>query len=111
MAGGFCPEEYERYRIDDHIHQVFSLLASFGHHRVFYLPGVVFEHLNYLAAQGGKRIYPLNGEILGRDEQRFGASLPVRRVLAERLAQHIDGARDLRISLMEERIRRSRAPA
>ena len=105
MAGGFCPDEYERYRIDDHIHQVFTLLGARGHHRVFYLPGVVFEHLNYVPGHKGERLYQLNGEILGRDAQRFDAFFPVRQALAEKLARQIDVARDQRISDMERWIR------
>ena len=30
MAGGICPEDYARYRIDDHIYNVFNLLAVLG---------------------------------------------------------------------------------
>jgi len=108
MVGGFCPEEYERYRIDDYIHDVFGLLGAHGHHRVFYFPDVVFEHLNYVPGHKGKRLYELNGEILLRDAQRFDHSSPVRQALAAKLAQHIDSAREQRISDMEERLRRAR---
>jgi len=111
MVGGFCPDEYERYRIDDYIHDVFGLLSAHGHHRVFYFPDVIFEHLNYVPGQKGKRLYELNSEILMRDAQRFDASLPVRQALAGKLAQHIDAARENRIFSMEERLRQSRARA
>jgi hypothetical protein len=111
MAGGFCPDEYERYRIDDHIHEVFALLGTHGHHRTFYMPGVIFEHLNYVPGRKGERIYALNSEILGRDAQRFDASLPVRKVLAEKLARHIDSARERRIFNTEEMMRRSLQPS
>jgi hypothetical protein len=109
LAGGFCPEEYERYRIDDYIHEAFVLLRAHGHHRILYLPGIVFEHLNYVPGRKGERVYQLNPEILGRDASRFDASLPARLALAERLARHIDVAREARISGMEEKIRRSRS--
>ena len=107
MAGGFCPGEYERYRIDDHIHQIFSLLAANGHNRIFYLPNIVFEHLNYVAIQDGRRVYALHGEILSRDARRFDESLPARQVLAETLTGHIMASRNHRISVMEELIRRT----
>jgi hypothetical protein len=107
MAGGFCPDEYERYRIDDHIHEVFSLLGMDGHHRILYLPGVVFQHLNFIEDEQGKRSYPLNREILGRDAQRFDVALPIRRALAQKLARHIDSVREQRISNMEIRMRRT----
>ena len=108
MAGGFCPEEYERYRIDDYIHEVYVLLRAHGHHRVFYMPGVVFEHLNYVAGNKGQRLYQLNREILLRDAQRFDASVGARQALAQKLAQHIDITREGRISGMEMKIRQSR---
>jgi hypothetical protein len=106
MAGGFCPEEYERYRIDDHIHEVFSLLASRGHHRILYFPNVIFEHLNFVAGQDGQRLYPLHGEILERDAARFTDSSPTRHELAEELSGYIESARDRRIALMERRMGR-----
>lgn len=104
MAGGFCPEEYERYRIDDHIQDVFTLLGSLGHRRILYMPSIVFEHLNYVEGQKGKRLYPLNGEILARDAARFTESLPARKRLAERLAHHIESSREQRIAQMEIRL-------
>lgn len=107
MAGGFCPDEYERYRIDDHIHEVFARLGAHGHHRVLYMPGVIFEHLNYVPGQKGQRLYALNREILGRDAQRFDDSAPVRNALAETLARHIDLAREQRISDMGKWMYRS----
>jgi hypothetical protein len=106
MVGGFCPDEYERYRIDDYIHDVFGLLRAHGHHRIFYLPNVIFEHLNYVPGHKAQRLYQLNPEILGRDGQRFDASLPVREALAAKLAQHIDAVREERYFDMEERLRR-----
>jgi len=104
IAGGFCPDEYERYRIDDHIHEAFALLGAHGHQRVFYMPGTIFEHLNYVPGNKGQRLYQLNQEILNRDAQRFVASLPARKALAEKLARHIDLARDQRISAMEAKL-------
>ena len=47
LAGGICPADYVRYRIDDHIYNVFNLLAHLNERRILYLPDVVFEHRNY----------------------------------------------------------------
>src|SRR5271165_4387469 len=44
LAGGICPQSYQRYRIDDHIEDVFNLLGVLGERRTVYLPDVVFEH-------------------------------------------------------------------
>jgi hypothetical protein len=96
IAGGFCPDEYERYRIDDYIHQVFDLLGVQGHHRIFYLPDIVFEHLNYVPGHKEERLYPQNLEILDRDARRFAVSLPARQAIADRLAQHIATVREQR---------------
>jgi glycosyltransferase involved in cell wall biosynthesis len=106
MAGGFCPDEYERYRIDDHIHETFGLLGAHGHHRVLYMPNIVFEHLNYVPGHKDQRLYQLNPEILRRDAQRFDASSSDRKALAERLAHHIDAARERRMSTTEDAVRR-----
>src|SRR5262249_29358493 len=57
LAGGVCPSVYARYRIDDHIEDVFNLLGVLGERRIVYLPGVVFEHLNYVLHPAGLRQY------------------------------------------------------
>lgn len=44
---GICPAEYRRYRIDDHIYDIYNMLAHLGHKRIVYLSDVVFEHDNY----------------------------------------------------------------
>ncbi|MBM4348293.1 MAG: glycosyltransferase family 2 protein [Deltaproteobacteria bacterium] len=41
---GICPEEYRKYRIDDHIYDTYQMLAYLGHRRILYLADVVFEH-------------------------------------------------------------------
>ena len=105
LAGGFCPEQYERYRIDDHIHEAFVLLGGLGHSRVLYLPNVIFEHLNYVPGNKGQRLYQLNQEILARDAARYEELRSTRRALAEKLARHISAERDRRIREGEARIR------
>ncbi len=42
-----CPGEYKRYRIDDHIYDVYNMLALLGHRRILFLPEVIFEHCNH----------------------------------------------------------------
>jgi hypothetical protein len=90
LAGGICPEEYVRYRIDDHIEDVFNLLAVLGERRTVYLPGVVFEHDNFVEQQGN-RIYLSEPAILARDAPTFLALFGQRKELALKLIEHIEG--------------------
>lgn len=90
IAGGICPDYYERYRIDDHIYQVFNLLGQAGYRRTYYFPDVVFEHLNFEATQSGNREYLYDKTILDRDAERFDEHLADRKSLALALASHID---------------------
>jgi glycosyltransferase involved in cell wall biosynthesis len=48
LAHGICPSVYLRYRIDDHIHNVFDLLTLLGQRRRIFLPDVIFEHRNFV---------------------------------------------------------------
>ena len=91
--------------IDRDAEQTFSLLRERGHHRVLYMPDIVFEHLNYVPGHKDQRLYQLNPEILRRDAQRFNASSPAREALADNLARHIDSARERRISAMENTVK------
>jgi GT2 family glycosyltransferase/SAM-dependent methyltransferase len=88
--GGICPKEYVRYRIDDHIHNIFNLLALLGHRRIVYMDEVVFEHLNRIATAEGSSAYLPNESIHARDTLFFDSRLPERKALAVRLAAHID---------------------
>jgi GT2 family glycosyltransferase/SAM-dependent methyltransferase len=98
LAGGICPTEYQRYRIDDHIYNVFNLLAVMGKTRILYLPEIVFEHTNYVLTKFGGAEYRPDERIHGIDTKRFDELLPERKKLALRLMEHIDGeaARDKR---------------
>lgn len=89
MASGICPSYYERYRIDDHIHQTFSILGQLGHQRIYYLEHVVFEHLNFEGTASGDRMYLINQEVVARDAQRFDTSIQERITVAQMLAKHI----------------------
>lgn len=90
VVGGICPPGYERYRIDDHIYNVFNLLNVLGKDRILYLPDVVFEHHNYILNARGKIEYQPDEEIHARDTDLFDALLPERKALAVRLAGIID---------------------
>ncbi len=85
LAGGICPREYVRYRIDDHIGDLFNLLAVLGERRTFYLRDVVFEH-----RPGQGEAYRSDPAILAGDAARFEALFPQRKELALALKGHID---------------------
>ena len=75
-AGGICPPEYIRYRIDDHIEDVFNLLAVLGRRRTVYLPDVVFQHYNLIERPEGDRVYASDPAVLALDAPRFAALFP-----------------------------------
>src|SRR5262249_26043434 len=94
MAGGICPPEYIRYRIDDHIEDVFNLLGCLGHKRTIYLPDVIFEHQNAVERAGGPPEYHSLPDILALDAPRFLALIPDRQPLVLELLEHIEGPLD-----------------
>lgn len=83
LAGGIAPNAYRRYRIDDHIHNVFDLLYQLGYHRRIYVPGVVFPHHNLTQTETGIHEYVPDPEIHRLDTQLFDALLPERKRLAK----------------------------
>ena len=89
--GGICPTEYERYRIDDHIEDVFNILAFLGIRRSVYLPDVIFEHRNMVNHPTAGAVYESDPLILGRDAPRFESLLPDRKRLAIKLLEFIEG--------------------
>jgi hypothetical protein len=89
LAEGICPADYVRYRIDDHIEDIFNLLGILGEHRTFYLPEVVFEHSNFVENSHGVRQYFSDEEILALDAPRFEALFAARKELALRLKKHL----------------------
>lgn len=91
LAGGICPRDYLRYRIDDHIEDIFNLLAFLGERRTVYLPDVVFEHQKFVAPPEGGRRYVPDPAILALDAPRFEAAFPARKALALRLKEYIAG--------------------
>lgn len=94
LAGGICPGHYVRYRIDDHIEDVFNLLALAGMRRTVYLPDVVFAHLNTGDHDQGHNGYLPNPEILALDGPRFDATFADRKALALDLLAHIEFSGD-----------------
>ncbi|HZU38479.1 MAG TPA: glycosyltransferase family A protein [Gemmataceae bacterium] len=90
LAGGICPREYVRYRIDDHIEDVFNLLAVAGLCRTVYLPDVIFAHLNTGDPSKGHNGYQPKPEILALDGPRFDVGFDERKKLALRLLEHIE---------------------
>lgn len=91
LAGGICPAAYRRYRIDDHIEDVFNLLAVLGERRIVYLPDVVFEHDNATHHPTAGPVYLSDPEILAVDAPVFDALLPERKELALRVRALIEG--------------------
>lgn len=89
-AGGICPAEYVRYRIDDHVFSVFNLVSLLGHNRIIYLPDVVFEHQNVVMNLAGRLKYVPIPEIHAKDTALFEAMQAGREELAARLTDWID---------------------
>jgi hypothetical protein len=93
-VGGVCPAGYRRYRIDDHIEDVFNLLAVLGERRVVYLPDVVFEHDNAVHHPEAGAVYASDPEVLALDAPLFDSLLAQRKGLALRVYEAIDGRAD-----------------
>jgi glycosyltransferase involved in cell wall biosynthesis len=91
FAGGICPRQYRRYRIDDHIEDIFTLLWYLGEQRIVYLPDVVFEHNNYVENVPGLRQYFSDEHILTRfDAPLFNRLTEHRKAVAVKLKRYID---------------------
>jgi hypothetical protein len=91
LAGGICPTEYLRYRIDDHIEDVFNILAAVGERRTLYFPDVVFEHTNAVDHPTAGRVYQSDPAILAIDAARFDAMFTQRKELALKALELIGG--------------------
>lgn len=93
LAGGICHEGYRRYRIDDHIYNVFNLLAILGEPRIQYLPDVLFEHHNYAAGVAGQRVYVPDPKLHAEDTGLYLAMFSARKDLAAALKERIRARR------------------
>jgi glycosyltransferase involved in cell wall biosynthesis len=80
LAGGLCPADYRRYRIDDHLDDVFTRLG-----RAVYLPDVVFEHRNAVEHPTAGKVYEADPAVLAEDAPRFEAQQAARLELVRRL--------------------------
>jgi len=80
-AGGICPPDYRRYRIDDHIDDVFTRLGG----RAVYLPDVVFEHRNAVVHPTAGKVYEADPAVLAQDAPRYDAHHAGRLELVRRL--------------------------
>ena len=93
LAGGICPVDYRRYRIDDHIEDVFNMLSVLGVSRSVYLQDVIFEHDNAVSHPTAGRVYEsADPAALAADAARFDALACGRKALALRLIELIDPA-------------------
>lgn len=100
LYGSFCPDSYRRYRIDDHIYDIFNLLALIGYPRIQYFPKVVFEHFNFELGADGVRdasSYKPDEAIIAVDAETFEQLRWKRKETALRLAQHIEDGRTERL--------------
>jgi glycosyltransferase involved in cell wall biosynthesis len=86
LASGICHPAYHRYRIDDHLHNIFDLIHLLGHTRRVFLPQVVFEHTSTAGH------YSPDPAILELDNRQFEELLDLRRQIAldclERIEAH-----------------------
>lgn len=85
LAGGICPPAYRRYRIDDHLHNIFDLIHLLGYTRRVFLPQVVFEHTST------RGHYTPDRATLEQDNRRFEDLLSVRRKIALECVERIEG--------------------
>jgi hypothetical protein len=90
---GLINPGYKRYRIDDHIEDVFNVLAAVGERRTIYLQHVVFEHLNGTEMPWGVREYHAGAAQLAEDAPLFDALAEERRWFALGLLAEIDRKR------------------
>jgi glycosyltransferase involved in cell wall biosynthesis len=90
LVGGICPRDYIRYRIDDHIEDIFNLLGVLGERRTVYLPDVVFQHLNSTDQPDGTPIYLAEPTTLALDIPRYEALFPERKELALKVLDYIE---------------------
>lgn len=86
LAGGACPSDFARYRIDDHIHALFRLLGrGLGHPRVLYFPFIEFRHLNVASGPRGERFYAPDPRWVLADTERYERLRSDRIAIAERV--------------------------
>jgi hypothetical protein len=102
---GLCPQEYRRYKIDDHIMETYTLLERLGFPRIIYLEDVLFRHDNFRMAKDssataqffapGGRVYAPDPVIAAQDGASYEAGIETRKDDALRLAALIEPDRNL----------------
>jgi hypothetical protein len=102
LIGAICPVEYERYRIDDHIEDVFNMLAWLGVRRTVYLPDVVFEHCNSVNHPTAGQVYESDPTILARDAPRFESLLRMRKQQVKQVLTYLGCTTDSRVERLEQ---------
>ena len=90
IVGGLSPEGYARYRIDDHIFNIFNMLGVLGKRRIVYRGDLIFEHVHYIINKNGEREYKPNEKILETDEKLFRSQLSQRKAAVIRLLEYMD---------------------
>jgi hypothetical protein len=89
IVGGISPPNYKRYRIDDHIFNIFNMLGVLGCRRIVYLPDVIFEHIHYVIGKDGQREYHPDYKIMESDARYFEEQLAQRKALVLKLMEYI----------------------
>ncbi|MBN2008127.1 glycosyltransferase family 2 protein [candidate division KSB1 bacterium] len=103
QAIGASPTIYQRYRNDDHIYDVYYMLAFLGYRRIVYLEDVVFEHLHFITdisqhegtyfESDNKRYYTVDDEKMKADAALYDKTLDERKKDALCLIRLIDEER------------------
>ena len=95
LTKGICPTGYFRYGIDNHIQNIFELLADLGHDRRIYLPDVVFEHTNFQSTGEGAPGYLPDSAIHALDVRLLDSLLEEREQVAAAAKRRIEDYRAL----------------
>jgi GT2 family glycosyltransferase/SAM-dependent methyltransferase len=93
IVGGICDEDYIRYRIDDHIYNIFNLLNLNDYNRIIYVDDLHFEHYNRDIRYEGIESYQPNPFIHAKDTVIFDRKLEDRKRLSLDLIAHIEAKR------------------
>jgi hypothetical protein len=103
LRSGVIDPAYQRYRIDDHIEDIFLRLAGLGEVRLQYLPDVVVEHLN-VTLVNGQREYHAEPTCLAADAAVYDRLAEVRSRIAQELF------REIRLRELKHRLSRGVEP-
>jgi len=79
---------YERYRIDDHIEDIFLRLAALGENRIQYLPDIIVEHRNITWVNGVPE-YHAEQHFLVKDAEKYNRLAANRQIVATNIFREI----------------------